>query len=272
MVRSRIAFVFISGLFCSVLLLACQHDSSTKQSTTKPSPDTLVYSYKNIKERAADCGTKPDSACSEAVITYAVFPGHKSLNDSITDRLLQVYVNDIPDKTLAMQARSFVEAYMNDTSRLSDGDNMIYTLESSARIVRQDSSLLTIQFDSYSFSGGAHGSTYTSFLNWNSSNDKKITLADIFLPGYEEKLRNIAEKIFRDQEKLSATSSLANYFFKNARFVLNDNFLITPVGIRFLYNEYEIKSYAEGQTDLLIPYNKIKVLLSPQSVVNQYIK
>ena len=55
-------------------------------------------------------------------------------------------------------------------------------------------------------------------------------------------------------------------------FALNDNFLVTPVGIRFLYNEYEIKSYAEGQTELLIPYNKIKSLLRPQSVVSQYLK
>ena len=262
--------VFVSLILATALVACKQHGQPTAKN--KPKADTLVYTYKTIKERAADCGTKPDSACSEAEITYAVFPGHQTLNDSIVSRLLQAYRSDKPDKTLEMQAKSFIQGYMTDTLRQTDSNKMIYTLETSARVVRQDSSLVTIQIDSYAFTGGAHGGTFTGYLNWNTSEDKKVTLSDIFTPGYQETFRKIAEKIFRSQEKLSDTSSLQSYFFKDAKFALNDNFLVTPVGIRFLYNEYEIKSYAEGQTELLIPYNKIKSLLRPQGVVSQYLK
>ncbi len=261
---------FISFLLAVTVVACKQHEQPSVKISGKP--DTLVYTYKIIKERAADCGTKPDTSCSEANITYAVFGGHQALNDSIANRLLQTYQGDKPDKTLEMQAKSFVKGYMTDTLRQADSNKMIYTLETSARVVRQDSSLVTIQIDSYAFTGGAHGDTFTGFLNWNTGEDKKVALKDIFIPGYNEKFRVVAEKIFRTQEKLSDTSSLQNYFFKDAKFALNDNFLVTPVGIRFLYNEYEIKSYAEGQTELLIPYNKIKSLLRPQSVVNQYLK
>jgi hypothetical protein len=48
--------------------------------------------------------------------------------------------------------------------------------------------------------------------------------------------------------------------------------MLTPVGIRFLYNQYEIKPYAAGQTDLVVPYTQIKQLLKPNTVIAQYLK
>jgi Deacetylase PdaC/Protein of unknown function (DUF3298) len=243
--------------------------NNTKPAITK---DTLVYTYQNIEEKAPDCGNKPDSACSGAKITYPVFTDRSALNDTISAHLLDAYNNsDKPVKSLQEQAKSFIGEYMDDTSRKSN-PGMLYTLESSATVVRQDSGLVTVQIDSYVFAGGAHGSTYTGFLDWDTKADRKISLSDLLAPGYELKLTAIAEKIFRKDEKLSDTSSLGNYFFKDQKFALNDNFLVTPVGLQFLYNEYEIKSYAEGQTTLLIPYSQIKPLLRPNTVLKQYIK
>ncbi|MBS1529249.1 MAG: DUF3298 domain-containing protein, partial [Bacteroidetes bacterium] len=192
--------------------------------------------------------------------------------DTITNRLLAINrIGEKPDNDLVSQARNFIKAYLDDDQRKSN-PHMVYTLESSATVVRQDSSLATIQIDRYMYAGGAHGSTYTGFINWNTKAGKEISLDDLFAPGYGSKLTAIAEKIFRKDEKLSDTSSLRNYFFQDQKFALNDNFLITPVGIRFLYNEYEIKSYADGTTELLIPYTQIKSLLRPHTVVSQYIK
>ncbi|MGZ3778534.1 MAG: DUF3298 domain-containing protein [Mucilaginibacter sp.] len=243
--------------------------NNTKPAITK---DTLVYTYQTIKERAPDCGNKPDSACSLAKITYPVFTGQASLSDTIKGRLLATYSNsDKPDKTLDEQAKNFIGAYMDDTVHKNNPE-MLYVLESTAAVVRQDSSLITVQIDRYAYAGGAHGGTYTGFLDWDTKANKKIALKDIFVPGYNAKLTAIAEKVFRADEKLSDTSSLRNYFFKDEQFSLTDNFLITPVGIQFLYNEYEIKSYAEGQTTLLIPYTQIKSLLRPNTVLKQYIK
>ena len=96
---------------------------------------------------------------------------------------------------------------------------------------------------------------------------------DIFVEGYQENLNKIAEKIFRTDEKLSDTTSLAtNYFFDKNKFSLNKNFMVTPQGVSFLYNEYEIKPYSAGQTTLLIPYSQIKSLLRPATVVSQYLR
>ncbi|XHR98311.1 RsiV family protein [Mucilaginibacter sp. UC70_90] len=110
-------------------------------------------------------------------------------------------------------------------------------------------------------------------MNWDSKAGKNLRLADIFATGYHDKLNAVAEKIFRKNEKLSDTASLAtNYFFKDNKFALNTNFSITPLGIKFLYNQYDIKPYAAGITELFIPYAQIKSLVQPGSVVSQFIK
>jgi hypothetical protein len=140
-------------------------------------------------------------------------------------------------------------------------------------LVRQDSSLTTLQIDGYVYEGGAHGARSVSFINWNTKRNKCVTLSDILIDGYNNKLTAIGDTIFRQQEKLSYTSSLArDYKFEKQRFALNHNYSITPLGIRFFYNEYEIKPYAAGPTNLFIPYSKIKSLLRPNTVVTQYIK
>jgi hypothetical protein len=254
------------------MLTSCQWGvphNNTKPAVTK---DTLVYTYQTIDERAPDCGNKPDTTCSNAKITWPVFTAQNPINDTIAHQLLVINrIGEKPDNDLHSQAKNFIKAYMDDSLRKSN-PGMVYTLESSATVIRQDSSLATIQIDRYLYAGGAHGSTYTGFINWNIKASKKISLEDLFAPGYETKLTAIAEKIFRKDEKLGDTSSLKNYFFKDQKFALNNNFLVTPVGIRFLYNEYEIKPYVDGTTELLIPYLQIKHLLRPNTVVSQYIK
>ena len=81
------------------------------------------------------------------------------------------------------------------------------------------------------------------------------------------RLTYMASTIFRKQEGLSPTQSLENYFFENQKFSLNTNFLITKKGLLFYYNSYEIRSYAEGPMELLVPYTAISGLLK----INPYI-
>ena len=77
-------------------------------------------------------------------------------------------------------------------------------------------------------------------------------------------LNAIAEKIFMEQEEL-ADNDFTNYFFTDDVFALNENFLLKEKSILFLYNVYEIKSYAEGITNLEIPYTQIIHLMTPEA-------
>jgi hypothetical protein len=93
---------------------------------------------------------------------------------------------------------------------------------------------------------------------------KRVKLEDLFEKGFDQKLLAIAEKQFRINEKLKPNEPLDDlhgYFFENAKFILNDNFTLTPKGLKFLYNVYEIKAYAFGVTELEIPYEDLKEIL-----------
>ena len=264
---------------CLILLVivffsACQWGETPTQ---KPdiNTDTLAFKYDTIKYRAPDCGSKADSACSVALIVYPKFAGQTVLNDSVMQKLMSAGYNNPdkkPDTSLQSFADNFIKGYVKDNPKQYSPD-MFYTLNLKANVLRQDSALTTLQFDGYIYQGGAHGASSVTFINWNTKGNTTVTLADVLTEGYKAKLTAVADTIFRKQEQLSDTSSLArDYFFKDNKFALNDNYLFTPIGIRFLYNQYEIKPYAAGTTDLFIPYSRIRSLLRPNTVLTQYIK
>ena len=265
-----LVLLFVASLFLS----ACNWGNFGRQKQ-EIYTDTLAYKYDTIKYRASDCGNKPDSTCSVAMIVYPEFSGQKALNDTIAKKLMLAGFNNPdkkPDSSLREFADNFIKGYMKDNPK-KYSPSMFYTLDLKAGLLRQDSGLTTLQVGGYIYSGGAHGNSSTTFVNWDTKVRRNIALKDILTDGYQAKLAAIAETIFRKQEKLSDTSSLArDYFFKDNKFALNDNYSITPLGLRFLYNPYEIKPYAAGTTDLFIPYKNIQLLLRPNTVVSQYIK
>lgn len=263
---------YVAFCFMAIALSACQPPGASKNGGLGGAKDTLVYNYQVFKQREADCGNKPDSGCTVITFKYPVFKGQTKLNDTVTRRLLSIFSeSDKPDTGFNQLAKTFLANYQSDKKDANYPE--FYTIDAYSKVLKQDSGLVTLETGGYTFTGGAHGASYTYFINWDVKAGKNLVLNDLFIAGYEDKLKNIGEKIFRKDEKLSDTASLANgYFFKDNKFVLNDNFLITPSGLRFLYNNYEIKSYAQGTTDLFIPWSQIKSLLRPNTVVTQYIK
>jgi len=222
--------------------------------------DTLTYTYQIIHERAADRGIKPDSACTVVNIKYPVFTGQNKLNDNVEHKLTYLFASNDPDRKPDTNLQRLTRNFLKDHQELKQDPKypMLYKLNSYAKVIRQDPSLAVIEVSGYIFQDGAHGNYLTCFINWDTKANKSIALNDIFINGYKAALNKIAESIFRKEEKLSDMSSLAHdHYFKDNTFALNQNFSITSLGIRFLYNLYEIKPYAAGQTELLIPYAQI---------------
>jgi hypothetical protein len=263
---------FLFLLICLVTLVAACSWGNSPKSKPAITKDTLLYQYKTFKQRASDCGTKPDSGCTVVQFKYPVFKGDAALNDTIRHRAAALFdVYKATDTSFKQFANRFMKAYQQENAGLNK--KWLYTLQTSVVVARQDSAMITLQFSGYSFRGGAHGSSLITFTNWDTKAHKDIQLKDILVDNYQPKLDSMGERIFRAEEKISDTEPLkTNYFFAKDKFALNNNFMITPMGLRFIYNEYEIKPYAAGKTELFIPYAQIESLLRPATVVSQFHK
>lgn len=194
--------------------------------------DTLEFVYKNVKQKAAGLA---------ADISYPIFKNQPVLNDSLNSYL---------------------------RGQKTAGNRDLHAV-----VLRQDSSLTIIEINEIAVAPGNSGRTTTThFINWNTKKSKTIKLNDILIDQYSDQLNKIAGAIFRKNENLSATASLDGYSFKGGQFNLNNNFLITPIGLKFLYNSGEAKPTSYGQIGLFIPYSQILTLLRPNTVIEQYHK
>ena len=266
--KNRIVILPLLGL----IFAGC---GSTKTPKVKANiaKDTLTYTYQKVLQKAADCGSKKDTAgCSLANVSYPVFNKQTELTDTVTRRMLRLFDAD-PEKDFETQAKNFIASYDAWIKKMKKKPESSFKLDEYGKVLRQDSNIVTIEIGGSSFGGSKHPVSLVKFINWDTKAEKDINLSDILVSGYKEKLDAVAERIFRKQENLKDTSSLIrDYFFKGGKFNLNNNYLISPVGLRFLYNVYEIKPFAAGTTDVYIPYGEIKDLLKQGTVVGQYVK
>lgn len=266
----NIGLLLIAGSFaaCNAGVQGNKQSAGTK--------DTLAYTYKAFKQRDADCGNGPDSTCTIVKISYPDFDGKKTLNDSVTQSFIKLFATNAgkTDTGYNQLADNFIGTY-KAFKKEQPKSTLIFLLDGHAKVLKQDSDILTVEISGYSYNGGPHGIELTSYVNWDAKANKSIALRDLFVAGYQDKLNQAAEQIFRKNEALKDTATLNNgrtYFFKDKKFSLPANYLITSEGIQFLYNVYTIKPYAAGKTELLVPYAAIKILLLPNSVVKNYIK
>ncbi len=134
----------------------------------------------------------------------------------------------------------------------------------SVALFAQTSSTYTLIVNSSGYTGGAHGFFSTAFLNYTPGGEKALTLSDLFIRDSKRTLRRIAERYYRHSVGLSSHASLTREGWFENRFTLAREFAITPRGLLFVYNQYEIKPYAAGQTSLMLPYALVRPLIDPK--------
>lgn len=117
--------------------------------------------------------------------------------------------------------------------------------------------LLTYVIVRSSYLGGAHGSYTTNYHNYSLRDGYELCTADLFTP---EQLREIDRRIrlklleqydATDDEGLAAAGLFPDYI------TATENFLVTPYGITFHYNPYEIGCYALGAVEVEFPTDEL---------------
>lgn len=266
------------GLIC-LGMLACQSENKDKRNldsaanaNSASAADSLKYSYDSVKvvSKHVVSGEERFSDTTKAVITFPKFQ-EADLNKLVEDRVCRnASTPDRTFKTYQELANNFVRGF-DDYLSYNEDNIQTWFLDVNVDVILQNQALLALKFTQADYMGGAHPNSSFNYLNYDLQAKAVLTLDSILKPNTFSKLEAVAEQIFRKNEGLTPTQSLADaYFFDKDVFHLNANFTLTNSGIEFLYNPYEIKPYVAGTTKLVIPYTAIKDLIKPNSIIYRF--
>lgn len=119
------------------------------------------------------------------------------------------------------------------------------------RFLSQNYNLATFAIQSYSYSAGAaHGMSHQEFVNFDLTNKKHITVNELLKPDMNTKLR--------DELYAANQNWLEEHNIKKEQLHVSDNYYYGVNGIVFVYPLYELASYAEGMSELTLPYYAAK--------------
>ena len=103
-----------------------------------------------------------------------------------------------------------------------------------------------------SYTGGAHGIYGTECYNYSLAGGYEITTADLFTEAQLERLNRLIREDICKQYGVRSDEELETKGFFPEYIGVTENFLVTPEGITFYYNPYDIGCYALGSVEVSV--------------------
>ena len=244
MKKILLAFIF------SVLLVGCEKDKQK-----------LEFEVLSIEKVSVENCIPEEENCTYISIEIPWALDYetrsKKINRKVEEHVIQLidYQEENNFKNLEDLSENFIEDY-ESTSKEFPEENIPWEASILGRISHRSSDLISIEFDLALFTGGAHGYTSLSYINFNSKTGDQLSKKDIF----EDKFIDYAENIFRLKNNIPKDQPInsTGLLFENDRFQLPKNIGFSKNKIILRYNAYEVASYAEGGIQLEIPIQDVE--------------
>lgn len=235
----------------AVLLFGCNHQPAT------PPAANLHFTTKTIIKSTGPCKDSV-SVCAKVTFEFPVFEGEDadSLNALVALKMGAGYLDTLHHSNYKEVAEQFLNSYDTILKQMTD-----YTLPwewtKKVEVFSQSNGLITLHVYNYDFAGGNHGNEYNEYLHYDLLQHRSLHYTDVIETGKSTAFTAIAENIFRENFHLKKDEPLdsVGFFFAEGKFTLPENYWFTDTGIVFHYNDYELRSHAEGPYDLMIPYD-----------------
>ena len=148
--------------------------------------------------------------------------------------------------------QSAIDLY-NDTTNNHFPFHM-YEAVSQYEIPYNQNSMISLYFDHYIYSGGAHGNTERRSETWDISNGQRISLFQYAKDpaDYQAEILNNIQKQIAHQIELGEGMYFDEYPQLIYQYFDPESFYLTPEGITIYYQQYEIAPYASGIPSFLI--------------------
>ncbi|MBQ6203708.1 MAG: DUF3298 domain-containing protein [Prevotella sp.] len=198
----------------------------------------------------------------------------KALNKTIVHAALIApdYMGMLSDDVTVRQAVdsfviNYISDYLRDYAPLYRGDRehrQSYESEFTCHCTVENNRDGIVSYIAHSntYGGGEHSVSSTIVKNIELKTGKILTLEDIFVPGYEQPLKDlIVEELCHRQDASSLTDLQEKGFFSGIEPYATDNFVLGDGEIRFVYVDSEIAPHETGEITVVLDDSKIKQLM-----------
>lgn len=152
-------------------------------------------------------------------------------------------------------------------------ETQISTLDIGYQIRLATDDLISVEFTQGQYErGAAHGNSFTTVLNYDVKNGKRIELADLFNPksNYLNVISAYSIKDLKEQSKKEKDSMLMDDQIEDGAAARADNYrawTITRKGLWIVFDPYQVAAYAAGPQHVLVPYSALKPIVKPDGPI-----
>lgn len=140
---------------------------------------------------------------------------------------------------------------------------MSNTCEISYGITYADDEIVSIVFQEYQFTGGAHGNTASSTITFDLKTGREVKLADLFKPrsNYLQVLSDFCvKKLKEDMSEMTDADWIETGAGAKAENYRSWN--LTKIGLVVNFDAYQVAAYAAGPQEVLVPYTELSRLFA----------
>lgn len=261
-----------TGLLLLSVIVACNPVAEQKAVTDPDKSDVyieLLHTYKTFQRTSGDCDSDTTSSCTSITLTYPHFSGtlNPTAETAVNAAILEFMVGNILyDSSSYASYEDFASAFINEYEEVkSEFDEAFgWQYDGDVAVLRNDPHLLAIRFDTYLYTGGAHGQSAIRYLNLDPETGNPITIQDFFRDSFEKSLNEIVRNAFMRQKGLESAEELEEhgFWFEDENY-FTDNITLLKDSLLLYFNQYEVAPYAYGPTRVTIPIDSIQHILAP---------
>jgi hypothetical protein len=263
----KITSILMICLSTTLLWFACNNNEITK---IKP----IVFGTETLKDSTGNCEegncfnahmqiltAKPEQgAAAQAIADSIRIFTIKAMSDLMFD--------SVKTSTISQTLQQLRQEYDKQVAAQANipKDEIFpvrYEIDMNVTMTHQNSKVVSISQGVYTYTGGAHPSTTNALHTFDILTGKTIELKDVVTD--EKALIKIIESHLRKEREIPTNQTL-----RDAGFLYDDmlelplpiDYAVTPNGIRFIYNAYDIAAYAMGPTDMEISFAELDKVLN----------
>ena len=278
--RYKITLAIACSLFWAT---SCQWNSENKEKTETPAVETksssekqpvkqaenLTFSkYNYFKKSHIDDNTKLPGCTIDIHISY---PSGGSTGNMSLNKIQSLFVASLPDgmqesnsprtavehfaKNYIADYQAEIKPYLKKHKHRDEGWMNYEIIVKSENLYNADL-FWGYSIETYTFTGGAHGMTTTSYNVVDLKSGKALSLKDLFAENdYNLINRMLCQQLADDLG--TSVDKLGEKSYETENIIADDNFMISDKGITWLFNPYDIAPYSTGTTRITLPYRAI---------------